>query len=109
MVINNSMFGRPAEPQTPAPQQREGALPALADLLPKSGVAPRAVTTCRTCPFSQRIDMKTIECWGAPPTPVVTGFNSENVRGQPNPVISLLRPRMSADTAACSIPMLAAR
>lgn len=110
----------------------DGALPPLHDLLDMAGptaaeqlppgaridgpwnpseIEPdrTAIETCHDCPFKADIDAKTVQCWGAPPVPVLMGMQPARLAGQPaNPVFALQRPQFPRTQRACALGILAA-
>lgn len=52
---------------------------------------------CGNCAYGPRINVGTIECWGAPPVPVITGVSPAG------PMVSVLRPNMPASTPPCAL------
>lgn len=59
-------------------------------------------TTCGNCEFGANVQIGVVECFGVPPTPVLMGAR-QNLAGQQEANIQLLRPRLDATTAACAL------
>lgn len=92
-------------PGFPAPRQAPQAAnnhPVEADVaaLPVPGV--RALRTCGGCDHALFIDAKNIECYGAPPTPVLIGAGKDMV-GRAQLQCELLRPRLKKEARACGL------
>lgn len=57
---------------------------------------------CATCKHGVRVDLKLLECYGLPPTPVVIGGKPDAL-GRMSLQVELMRPRLAITERACSL------
>lgn len=55
---------------------------------------------CGNCLHAHRLDLKSIQCWGVPPTPIVVGGRPDAL-GRLQMQVELMRPQLQATEKAC--------